>query len=91
MPASGRRSRRAEEALAPKGDAGHRNRRATKKPDGGGPPFHIFCLAKARQSFKEGPGAFARRAASLVSYILPVCAFLSPGRPTKSPGQNGTT
>jgi hypothetical protein len=108
VPASGRRPRRAEKAQAPKGDAGHRNRRATKNPDGGGPPFQIFRLAKARRSFKEGPGSrvpvahvwdgcectqapgggFARRTASLVSYILPVCAFLAPCRPTKSPSQN---
>jgi hypothetical protein len=56
-----------------------------------GLPSTLFRLAKARRSIKEGPGAFARRAASLVSYILPVCAFLAPCRPTKSPGQNSLT
>ncbi len=51
------------------------------------PPFIGFKrLALARRQNKEGPGTFARRSASLVSYILPVCAFLASCRGTKSPG-----
>ena len=35
---------------------------------------------------RKGPGAFARRAASLLGYDVPHRALVAPGRPAKSPG-----